>query len=128
MISQSCRASPGGASACRPIWTRRSVFVNVPVFSGNADAGSTTSAKAGGLGEEDLLHHQVLELCHRLARVAQVGIGHRRVLAHDVHALDPAGEDRVHDLDHRQPRVGIERRPPGGLEDVTGPSPCPTGR
>ena len=27
MIHRSCRASPGGSSACRPSWTVRSVFV-----------------------------------------------------------------------------------------------------
>ena len=36
---------PAASSACRPSCTRRSVLVNVPVFSGNADAGRMTSAR-----------------------------------------------------------------------------------
>ena len=38
------RASPGGSTACSDRWTVRSVFVNVPVFSPQSAAGSTTSA------------------------------------------------------------------------------------
>ena len=43
-IRQSSRASPGQSSALRTRFTRRSVFVNVPSFSANDEAGSTTSA------------------------------------------------------------------------------------
>ena len=43
-MRQSSRASPGQSSAFRTRFTRRSVFVNVPSFSANDDAGSTTSA------------------------------------------------------------------------------------
>ena len=52
-----------------------------------------------GLGEEQVLHHEMLEMRQRLARVVEVGVRHRRVLALDVHALDLVGVDRVHDLD-----------------------------
>ena len=61
MIHQSCRACPGGWSAWRPSWTRRSVFVNVPVFSGKAVAGQDHVGEGRRLGQEDLLHDQVLE-------------------------------------------------------------------
>ena len=61
------------------------------------------------LGQEDVLHDEMLELGQRLARMVQVGVRHRRVLAHDVHALDLAGVDRVHDLDHGQAALRIER-------------------
>jgi hypothetical protein len=44
MISKSGRAAPGGSSAGRTRWTRRSKFVNVPSFSRKAAAGRTTSA------------------------------------------------------------------------------------
>ena len=54
----------------------------------------------GGLGEEDVLHHQVLQVGQRLAGVLHVGVGHGRVLAQDVHALDHVVLDGVHDLDH----------------------------
>ena len=51
---------PGGAAA-RPSCTRRSVLVAVPV-SGQALAGSTTSASQAVSGHENVLHHQVFEL------------------------------------------------------------------
>ena len=35
----------------------------------------------------------------RAAGVIEIGIGHRRVFTHDVHALDLVGVNRVHDLD-----------------------------
>ena len=44
MIHKSGFASPGGSTAWRPICTVRSVLLTVPVFSGQALAGSTTSA------------------------------------------------------------------------------------
>ena len=68
-----------------------------------------------GLGEEEVLHHEMLEMRQRLARVIEIGIGHRRVLAHDVHALDHVGMDRVHDLDHGEALLRIELGAPGVL-------------
>ena len=45
MIQRSSRASPGGSSALRTRWTRRSEFVTVPSLSAqDAAAGRTTSA------------------------------------------------------------------------------------
>src|SRR5262249_16853275 len=55
------------------------------------------------LREENLLYHQVLELGERRARMVCVGIRHRGVLAHDVHAADLVVEYGVHDLHHGQP-------------------------
>ena len=52
----------------------------------------------------------------RAAGVVEIGVGHRGVLAHDVHAGDLVAMDRVHDLDHGQSLLGIERGAPGGLE------------
>ena len=66
MIHRSWRASPGGSSACRPSCTRRSVLVNVPVFSGNADGRQHHVGEIRGLGEEDVLHDQAFELRQRL--------------------------------------------------------------
>ena len=45
VIQKSSRASPGGSIALRPSCTMRSVLVTVPSFSGQAVAGSTTSAR-----------------------------------------------------------------------------------
>ena len=44
VIHQSTLASPGSGSARLPICTWRLVLVTVPSFSGQAEAGSTTSA------------------------------------------------------------------------------------
>ena len=65
--------------------------------------------EVGGLGQEDVLHHQVIQRGQRFARMVGVGVGHRRVLAHDVHAAHLAGLDRVHHLDHRQAGLVVER-------------------
>ncbi len=64
--------------------------------------------EVASLGEEDLLHHQPVELGERLARVMHFGVRHRRVFAHDVHAADLPSVDRVHDLDYGEPGPGIE--------------------
>ena len=61
-----------------------------------------------GFSDEQILHHQMLELCERLARVLQIGIGHRGILALDIHAGDLSGMDRVHDLDHGETTHRIE--------------------
>ena len=61
-----------------------------------------------GLGDEQILHHQMVELGQRLARMLQIGVRHRGVFALDIHAGDFAGMDRVHDLDHGQAAHRIE--------------------
>ena len=62
----------------------------------------------GGFGKEDVLHNEMVELRQRRAGVGEVGVRHGRVLAGDIHAADPALVDRVHDLDHGQPRLRRE--------------------
>ncbi len=69
-----------------------------------------------GFRQENILYDQVLQFCQRLPGVMHVGIGHRRILTHDVHATDGAGVRRMHDLDHGQARLGIEFRFPQLLE------------
>ena len=39
-------------------------------------------------GQEDVLHDQMIERGQRFARMVRVGVRHRRVLAHHVHAAD----------------------------------------
>ncbi len=70
----------------------------------------------GGLGDEEVLHHEVIEHGQRLARMLQIGVRHRGVFALDIHAVDLAGMDRVHDLDHGQPAHRIELLFPELLE------------
>jgi len=65
-----------------------------------------------GLGQEDVLDDEVFELGERLARMLDIGVRHRRVLAHDVHAPDLVAVHRVHDLDDGQPALVVERGVP----------------
>jgi hypothetical protein len=58
------------------------------------------------------LHDEVLELRERSARMVLIGVRHRRVLAHDVHAGDLAFVDGVHDLDDGEAALRIERLAP----------------
>jgi hypothetical protein len=64
------------------------------------------------LRDEQILHHQMVELGQRLARMLQIGIRHRRILAFDVHAVNLARMDRIHDLDDGEPAHRIELLPP----------------
>ncbi len=121
MIHRSGLASPGGVSARRPSCTMRSVLLTVPVFSGQADGRQHHVGQPGGLGHEDVLHHQVLQAGQRVARVVQVRVAHGRVLAHDVHAADlvrvAVGRQRlVHDLDDGVAGLLVQRHAPEVLE------------
>ena len=68
------------------------------------------------LGQEEVLHDEVLELGERLAGMARVRIRHGRVLAHDVHTPDLARVHGVHDLDDGQAAHRVERSAPDVLE------------
>jgi hypothetical protein len=61
-----------------------------------------------GLGQEDVLHHHVLQAGHGLAGMVGVGVTHRRVLALHVHALDAAFLGGMHHLHHRQAYLVIQ--------------------
>ena len=80
-----------------------------------------------GLGDEQILHHEMIELGQRLARVLQIGVRHRRIFALDIHARDLAGMDRVHDLDHGQAANRIEILVPELLERRRADRSRPTG-
>ena len=86
--------------------------MTVPDFSGHAEDGSTTSAMHRRLGQEDVLHDEMFELGDAGPGVIEVGVGHGRVLAHDVHAPDFAGVRRVDDLDHGEAGLRRQRRLP----------------
>ena len=88
---------------------------------GVSGGGQDDVGVAGRLGEEDVLHHQVLQAGEGLAGVVQVGVGHGRVLAHDVHAAHLAGEDRLYHLDHRQARPRSRALPARGPRRRPGP-------
>src|SRR3546814_6324321 len=62
-----------------------------------------------GFGEEDILHHEMIEQGQCLPGMGLVGIGHGRVFAHDVQPPDLAIVDRVDDLDDRQAPLRVQR-------------------
>ena len=74
------------------------MLVTVPVFSGHADAGKNDIGHHRRLGKKDVLHHKMLELGDAGAGMVEIGIGHGRVFALDVHALDLSRIRRVDNL------------------------------
>ena len=115
MIQRSCRASPGSGSAV-PAHLHLAVGIGDGAVLLGPRRGRQDHVRIGaGFGDEDVLHHQMLEMRERGARVVEVGVRHRGVLAHDVHALDLVVMHRVHDLDHGLAALRIERDAPGGF-------------
>ena len=112
MSSQSCRASPGRCE-------RRAAHLHLAVrvreraeLLGVRGSRQHDVGVPRRLGQEDVLHDEVLELRERVARMVLIGVGHRGVLAHDVHARDLALVHRVHDLDDGEAALRIERLAP----------------
>ena len=111
MIQRSWRASPGridrlAAELDEPVGVGEG-----PGLLGERARRQDDVGEVRGLGQEDVLDDEMLERGERIARVVRVGVRHRRVLAHDVHAADAAVADRVHHLDDRQPRLRVEAAP-----------------
>ena len=88
----------------------------MPTFSEMGRGREDDVGELGRLREEDVLHHEKVEVGERLPDLVHVGVGEEGILAHHVHALDVAGERGPHDLDHRQARVRVELHAPRGLE------------
>ncbi len=112
MIHRSGRASPGAVQRLAAQLHHAIGVGHRAGFLGPCGRRQNNVGVIAGFGQEDFLHHEMIELGQRLARVMRVGVRHRRVFAHDVHAADLAGVHRVHDLDHGQARLGIECRAP----------------
>ena len=92
-------------------------------FLGKRGGRQNDVGKIGGFGQENILHHQHVELRQRLTCMIRIGIAHRGILAHDVHAFDIAGEDVFDDLDYRQAGLIVElvdRHVPGFREALDG--------
>ena len=100
----------------RTSWMRRSAFVNVPVFSRNAEAGQDDVGVVRRLGLEDVLADEEVERLERVDDVRRVRVGLRDVLAEDVHRLQRAGDRRVEHLRDLQPRAARQRDAPARLE------------
>mmetsp|Transcript_22998 Transcript_22998/g.38834 ORF Transcript_22998/g.38834 Transcript_22998/m.38834 type:complete len:682 (+) Transcript_22998:1800-3845(+) len=50
------------------------------------------------LGDENILHHQVIQLGQRIARMLHIRVRHGRVFAQHIHRLDVARVNVIHDL------------------------------
>ena len=87
-VSADC---PRGGCAARTRWTRRSVLVKVPSFSAKGVAGRKTSAKAPDSLMNKSWATRNSKCLHVFAGLVQVGLGHHRVLAHDVERPHAAG-------------------------------------
>ena len=86
-------------------------------FLGPGAGGQHHIGQPGGFGQENVLHHQVLQTGQRVARVVQVRVAHGRVLAHDVHAahlvrIGVRGQSLVHDFDHGVAGLVVQFRVP----------------
>jgi hypothetical protein len=79
------------------------------------------------LRQEQVLHDKVVEPGEGGAGMRQVGVRHRGVLAHHVHAGDLAALHRAHDLDHGQAGPRVERRAPQRLQPRRASSGLPVG-
>jgi len=111
MIRQSARASPGGSTALRTRWTRRSVLVNVPSFSAKHVAG-----QLGRLAHEDVLAHEEVELLQVRPHPRRVRLAADRVLPDAVEGLEHAFAGLLDEVGDRPALVGGERCAPEALE------------
>ena len=94
MIQRSSRASPGGSSALRTRWTRRSELVTVPSLSAHEAAESAVRASAASQNDGTVggYTHPVseVEYVRTFAQVAQVQL--RSVLDALTEQVDKLGE------------------------------------
>ena len=65
-----------------------------------------------GLCQEDILHDEMLELGDARAGVLEIGVRHRGILPHDIHAPDLTRVRRVDCLDHGESGLLGKRRVP----------------
>ena len=109
MIHRSSRASPGGSSALRTRWTRRSELVTVPSASAHAaDGRQDDVGELCGRGQEDVLDDEEVEASTEADRPLLVGLGLDRVLADHV---DRGQLAALHRVEHA--RTGASRASAG---------------
>ncbi len=70
----------------------------------------------GGLGHENVLHHQMFEIGQACSRMVGVWVGHGRILAFDIHAGDAALAGGINDFDYCQAGLAVEFCFPQGFE------------
>ena len=88
MICQSAFASPGGSCGLPPLLDTAFGAGLGAVLLGIAGCRQDNVGELRGLGQEDILHDQELEVLQALLHVVEVRVGDHRVLTHDVDALD----------------------------------------
>ncbi len=109
MISKSWRALPGGFSACRPSCTIAIRIGEGAGFFRKARSRQNHVGQIAGLGQENVLHHQHLELGERLAGViphpdrSSPGFSPMMYMP-----LTVAGENALDHFDHGQTRLVVE--------------------
>ena len=88
-----------------------------------SSSGQHHISQPSSFGHEDVLHHQMLQRRQGVARVVQIGVTHRWVLTHDVHAANlvrvtAIGQDLAHDLHHGVTGLVIQRGVPELLKPI----------
>ena len=117
MIARSSRASPGGSSALRTSWTRRSEFVTVPSLSAQRRGRREDDVgQLGGRGQEDVLDDHEVARAQQVARPLLVGLGLDRVLADHVERLELAALHRVEHPGQVPATLRRDRHAPGRIE------------
>ncbi len=118
MIHRSCRASPA-AGEHGPRYLHAPIRVGEGArFLGKGRGRQHHIGVERGLGQEEILHDEVIEHRQRLASVIEIRIRHRRILPFHVHAADLAGVDGVHDLNDGEALLRIELLAPERLEEL----------
>ena len=81
----------------------------------------------GRLGQENLLHHEMVQGGETLPGMVLIRIGHGGIFPHHIHRPDVPLAGRIHDFDHRQSRIRVqifdlpelfEPRAGGGIGDA----------
>ena len=115
----SSRASPGGSSAFRTRWTRRSLLVTVPSPRTSSPLREHDVRELARPREEDVLDDEVLEP-PAAGRALLVRLGLRGVLAEHVDGVELVPLHRVEHAAQVETRLGRDRRPPRRLEAGAG--------
>ena len=62
----------------------------------------------GGFGDENILHHQMLQLGQSIPRMGHIWIGHGWVFAQHIHAANIACVHSIHDFGDGETFVGVQ--------------------
>jgi hypothetical protein len=79
------------------------------IFLGEGAGGQNYVSQIAGFGQENVLHHQVVQSGQRVAGVVGIGVGHGGVFAHHVQAFHVACEYGFHHFHHREAGLVVQR-------------------